>query len=127
MRECCGTVAGVDDSIGRIRGYLEAEELSDATLVIYRGDNGFSWGEHGLIDKRHFYEESGKVPLLMRYPDGITGEQTVDALIDNSDLAPTILDFAGLQAPEHFVGHSIRKVLNNKQPETWREYIFYED
>lgn len=126
VRDYCETLAGVDDSIGRILDYLEAEGLSDSTLVIYMGDNGFSWGEHGLIDKRHFYEESGKVPLLMRYPDGITGDQTVDALIDNSDIAPTILDYAGLEAPEHFVGHSIRKVLNNKQPETWREYIFYE-
>ena len=62
----CETLLGVDDSIGAVMSYLESEGIDDSTLVIYMGDNGFSWGEHGLIDKEHFYEESVKVPLLVR-------------------------------------------------------------
>jgi N-acetylglucosamine-6-sulfatase len=122
----CETLLGVDDSIGRILDYLDAEGLADSTLVIYMGDNGFSWGEHGLIDKRHFYEESAKVPLLMRYPAGINAGQTVDALTDNTDIAPTILDYAEVPAPDYFVGQSMREVLNGTPPPDWRKEIYYE-
>ncbi|MEC9227741.1 MAG: sulfatase, partial [Verrucomicrobiota bacterium] len=122
----CETLLGVDDSIGQIMKYLDEAGLTDSTLVIYMGDNGFSWGEHGLIDKRHFYEESGKVPLLMHFPDGIEPKQRIEALVNNTDIAPTILDAANLVPPEYFVGHSIFKVLNNESPESWRQHIFYE-
>ncbi|MEC8329686.1 MAG: sulfatase [Verrucomicrobiota bacterium] len=122
----CETLLGVDDSIGQIMKYLDQAGLTDSTLVIYMGDNGFSWGEHGLIDKRHFYEESGKVPLLMHFPDGIEPKQRIEALVNNTDIAPTILAAANLVPPEHFVGHSIFKVLNSKTPENWRQHIFYE-
>ena len=122
----CETLLGVDDSIGQIMKYLDEAGLTDSTLVIYMGDNGFSWGEHGLIDKRHFYEESGKVPLLMHFPDGIEPKQRIDALVNNTDIAPTILAAANLVAPKHFVGNSIFKVLNSKATENWRQHIFYE-
>lgn len=122
----CETLLGVDDSIGAILNYLDASGQSDDTLVIYMGDNGFSWGEHGLIDKRHFYEESGKVPLLMRYPKGIAAGQTATALVNNTDIAPTILDYAGVQIPEHFVGHTLQAVTNEQKPNNWRQHIFYE-
>lgn len=122
----CETLLGVDDSIGAILDYLDEADLADDTLVIYMGDNGFSWGEHGLIDKRHFYEESGKVPLLMRYPDGIDAGQTIEALVNNTDIAPTVLDYAGVELPEQFVGRSIQAVINGDTPDDWRQHIFYE-
>ena len=62
------TLKGVDDSVGAVLDFLDENKLAEDTLVIYMGDNGFSFGEHGLIDKRHFYEESAKVPLLVRWP-----------------------------------------------------------
>src|SRR5690606_23961762 len=75
------TLMGVDDSIGEITALLKERGLEDNTVVIYMGDNGFSFGEHGLIDKRHAYEESMKVPLLVKYPnqveEGISLEQMV--------------------------------------------------
>lgn len=122
----CETLLGVDDSIGRILDYLDAEGLAESTLIIYMGDNGFSWGEHGLIDKRHFYEESGKVPLLMRYPAGIDAGQTVEQLTNNTDIAPTILDYANVEPPKHFVGRSISDIINGKAIDNWRANIFYE-
>ena len=122
----CETLLGVDDSIGQIMKYLDEAGLTDSTLVIYMGDNGFSWGEHGLIDKRHFYEESGKVPLLMHFPNGIQPKQRIDALVNNTDIAPTILAAADLSAPKEFVGHSMLQVLNGKAPINWRQNIFYE-
>lgn len=122
----CETLLGVDDSIGAILDYLDEANLADDTLVIYMGDNGFSWGEHGLIDKRHFYEESGKVPLLLRYPKGIEAGQTIEALVNNTDIAPTVLDYAAVERPEHFVGRSMKTVANGDAPQDWRTHIFYE-
>ena len=70
------TLMGIDDSVGAVLDYLDANGLAEDTLVIYMGDNGFSFGEHGLIDKRHFYEESAKVPLLVRWPSRLQGGAT---------------------------------------------------
>ena len=68
VRKYCETLRSVDESIGSVLDYLKEAGLDDNTLVIYMGDNGFAWGEHGLIDKRQFYEESVRVPMLVRCP-----------------------------------------------------------
>ena len=81
VTDYCETLMGVDDSIGAILDYLESSNQSDESLLIYMGDNGFSWGEHGLIDKRHFYEESTRVPLLFHYPAVIKPGQVNRSLI----------------------------------------------
>lgn len=73
VQDYCETLLGVDESVGSVMDYLKQEGLDESTLVIYMGDNGFSWGEHGLIDKRHFYEESVKVPFLVRCPELFKG------------------------------------------------------
>jgi len=73
FRRYTETLMGIDDSVGAVLDYLDANGLAEDTLVIYMGDNGFSFGEHGLIDKRHFYEESAKVPLLVRWPSRLQG------------------------------------------------------
>ena len=100
------TLKGVDDSVGAVLDFLDENNLAEDTLVIYMGDNGFSFGEHGLIDKRHFYEESAKVPLLVRWPTRLKAGAPIDALIQNIDIAPTILDAAGLRAPANMQGMS---------------------
>jgi N-acetylglucosamine-6-sulfatase len=121
----CETLMGVDESIGAVMKYLETEGLDKSTLVIYMGDNGFSFGEHGLIDKRHFYEESAKVPFLASCPDLFKGEQTVNRMVQNVDVAPTILAAAGLQAPSTMPGRSFIPVLKGDSTK-WRDKIFYE-
>ena len=121
----CETIKGVDESIGSVMAYLEKNGLLESTLVIYMGDNGFSFGEHGLIDKRHFYEESVKVPFIVHCPDLVSGGEYITKMVQNIDVAPTILDVAGLKAPNHFHGKSIVPLLKGEEVE-WRDKIFYE-
>lgn len=121
----CETLAGVDESIGALLDYLDKEGLAESTLFIYMGDNGFSFGEHGLIDKRHFYEESVKVPFLIRCPEIFKGGQTMEPMIQNIDVAPTVLAVAGIEKPEHMQGKSILPLLEGRE-EVWRDKIFYE-
>ena len=124
-RRYCETLLGVDESIGALLEYLDNEGLAESTLVIYMGDNGFSFGEHGLIDKRHFYEESVKVPFLIRCPEIFKGNRTMEPLIQNIDVAPTILEVAGIQKPEQLNGKSILPLLEGREV-AWRDKIFYE-
>jgi arylsulfatase A-like enzyme len=121
----CELLLSVDESLGAVMGFLEKEGLDQSTILIFMGDNGFSWGEHGLIDKRHFYEESVKVPFLMRCPDLFKGGQTITKMVQNIDVAPTILESAGLKKPDYMPGESIIKLLNDEKI-TWRDRIFYE-
>lgn len=124
-RRYCETLLGVDESVGTVLDYLDKNGLRESTLVIYMGDNGFSFGEHGLIDKRHFYEESAKVPFLIRCPELFDGNARPKAMIQNIDVAPTILAAAGLQTPSHFQGQSILPLLQEGSA-VWRDKIFYE-
>ena len=126
VTDYCETLMGVDDSIGSILEYLEKTDQSENTLLVYMGDNGFSWGEHGLIDKRHFYEESTRVPLLFYYPASIEPGQKNLSLILNTDIAPTLLDYAGASIPEYYVGKSIRPTFNQESSYPLRENVFYE-
>ncbi len=96
-RRYCETLLGVDESIGRVLDYLEKNGLAENTLVMYMGDNGFSFGEHGLIDKRQMYESSQRVPFLAYAPGMIKGGTVVKNLIQNIDGAPTVLELAGLE------------------------------
>lgn len=121
----CETLMGVDESVGSVLDYLQAEGLDQNTLVIYMGDNGFSFGEHGLIDKRHFYEESVKVPFLVHCPELGPGGQTINKMVQNIDIAPSVLAAAGLQAPASMPGRSFLPLLR-ADTTGWRDKIFYE-
>jgi len=121
----CETLMAVDESIGAVMDYLKSEGLDKSTLVIYMGDNGFSFGEHGLIDKRHFYEESVKVPFLVYCPDIFSGGKTVTKMVQNIDVAPTILSAAGLHPPASMPGKSFIPLLKGDST-NWRDKIFYE-
>jgi arylsulfatase A-like enzyme len=124
-RRYCETLKGVDESVGAILDFLDQEGKAENTMVIYMGDNGFSFGEHGLIDKRHFYEESVKVPLLVRYPEVLQGGQQPELMIQNIDIAPTVLEIAGVQKPEQMHGESFLRLLKGDTTD-WRDRIFYE-
>ena len=121
----CETLSGIDESIGAIVNYLKESGMYESTLVIYMGDNGFSFGEHGLIDKRHFYDESAKVPLLISCPDMFEGGKTEKGLIQNIDIAPSILEVFGIEKPGHMQGMSFIKLLIGEN-NNWRDKIFYE-
>ncbi len=125
VRNYCETLRSVDESIGAILDYLKEAGLDENTLVIYMGDNGFAWGEHGLIDKRQFYEESVRVPMLVRCPALIKGGTVIDNLVQNVDIAPTIMDYAGLAPAGQMVGYSFLPLLNGVNI-PWRSQIFYE-
>jgi arylsulfatase A-like enzyme len=120
------TLLGVDRSIGEVLTYLEKNELMQNTVVFYMGDNGFSFGEHGLIDKRQAYDESIRVPLLVYAPSMIEEETKVESMVQNIDIAPTIMDLAGLDAPENMDGVSFSPMLRGEEVPGWRERIYYE-
>jgi N-acetylglucosamine-6-sulfatase len=122
------TLLGVDDSVGRVMGWLEKEGLLDSTLVIYMGDNGFAFGEHGLIDKRTAYEESMRVPMLMQCPELFKGGTTVGEVVANIDIAPTLLEAAGLRAPGGLDGRSFLGLAgrDGATGRPWRDELLYE-
>ena len=121
----CETLLSVDDSIGRVLDCLKEMGQAESTLVFYMGDNGFCFGEHGLIDKRHMYEPSMRVPLLAYCPEIIKPGTKVPQLVQNIDIAPTILDAAGAQVPSYMDGRSFLPLLEGKDL-SWRDMVFYE-
>jgi N-acetylglucosamine-6-sulfatase len=116
---------GVDESVGRVLDYLNSEKLLESTLVIYMGDNGFAFGEHGLIDKRTAYEESMRVPMIMQCPDLFPGGRTVEHVVANLDIAPTVLAAAGLQPPPNMIGASMLPLARGERV-PWRAELLYE-
>ncbi|MEW6160865.1 MAG: sulfatase [Verrucomicrobiota bacterium] len=120
-------ISAVDDCLGRLLEALEALQLSRNTIVIYTSDNGYYLGEHGLGDKRSAYDESLRIPFLVRYPalgDSTRG-RVVDEMILNLDLAQTVLDFAGIDAPAAMQGRSWRPLFEGRAI-PWRQSWFYE-
>ncbi|MER2491788.1 sulfatase family protein [Catenovulum sediminis] len=116
--------SAVDDSIGRVKQQLKDMGLYEDTLIIYMGDNGFMFGEHGLIDKRVAYETSIRVPMVMQLPSLIEGGQTIENVVANIDIAPTILEAAGIQKPAHMDGQSFLPLAQKKKIK-WRDYFLY--
>lgn len=126
-RRYCQCLIGIDESVGEIFEALEEKQLLDDTLVIYMGDNGYLWGEHGLIDKRAMYEPSIRVPLFAHCPArfGKAG-RVVDHLALNLDLAPTFLEAAGIRPLEGMQGRSLLPLAEGRTPEDWRRDFLYE-
>lgn len=119
-------IQSVDDNVGRVMDYLEANGLADNTIVIYSSDQGFYLGEHGWYDKRFMYEPSLRMPFIVRWP-GVTEPGSRDEhLVQNLDFAETFLDIAGLEAPDDMQGASLVPFLRGEEPEGWRESIYYE-
>lgn len=126
MHDYLATVKAVDDNVGRVLDYLDKEGLAENTIVIYSSDQGFYLGEHGWFDKRWIYEESVRMPLLVRWP-GVTkaGGATRD-LVSNVDFAQTFLDAAGVQAPSDMQGRSLVPILRGQRPADWRTAFYYQ-
>lgn len=118
------TLLAVDEGLAKIMDLLAARGELDDTLILYMGDNGFMFGEHGLIDKRAAYEESMRVPVLARCP-ALFGHGVVEQVVANIDIAPTMLAAAGLVAPAHMEGASMLPLAQGKAV-PWRSELLYE-
>jgi arylsulfatase A-like enzyme len=125
MQDYLATIQSVDDNVGRLLDTLDAEDLTRDTMVIYTSDQGFFLGDHGLYDKRFMYEESLRMPFLVRWPAGIKPGTISDVLTLNVDFAPTFLDAAGLRVPESMQGRSFLSVLRGRRPAHWRTSMYY--
>jgi arylsulfatase A-like enzyme len=116
----------VDENLGRVLDYLDKEGLVKSTVVVYTSDNGFFLGEHGLFDKRLMYEPSIRVPLLVRFPRRArAGLADRTHMVLNVDVAPTLLELAGVHAPAGLHGRSFVPLLEGKEA-PWRDAILYE-
>ena len=118
-------VASIDDNVGRMLDYLDAEGLTEDTLVIYTSDQGFFLGDHGWFDKRFMYEESLRMPFLLRYPREVAPGSVNRDMVANVDFAPLFTDLAGLPAPKEFQGRSFRPMLHGQTPADWRQSLYY--
>lgn len=121
----CETLLAVDDSVGRVIQTLDKKGLSDNTVILYMGDNGFLFGEHGLIDKRCTYEESIRVPMILKGPGILSGGKKMSQIVANIDVAPTLLEIASIPAPPEMDGQSFLSVVNDPKNK-WRDYLLYE-
>ena len=121
-------VQSVDDNVGRVLDYLEKSGLDDNTIVFYMGDQGYFLGEHGWYDKRWMYEESIKMPCLIRFPKQIKSGIKIENMAINVDIAPTILDYAGVKIPNDMQGESLKPLLedNKNASSKWRKSVYYQ-
>ena len=120
-------VKGIDDNLARLFAHLESIGQLDNTVIVYTGDQGFMLGEHDYQDKRWMYEESMRMPFIVRYPKTIRAGQRVDTIVENVDYAPTLLDFAGAEkTPDYMQGGSFRQVCETgTEPEGWKQEAYY--
>lgn len=125
MKDYLRCIKSVDDSVGELLAYLEKEGLLDNTIIVYTSDQGFWMGEHGWFDKRFMYEESFRTPLLVRYPKKIVAGSKCEALVQNIDFAPTLLDVAGVNVPQSMEGRSLQSLFGGEKLDDWRNSIYY--
>ncbi len=125
QRRIAACLVSVDNSVGQLLAQLEKTGELDDTVVVYSSDNGFFAGEHGLNDKRAMYEDSIRVPFLVRYPRLVKPGSSYEQMVLNIDLAPTMLDFAGIPVPAHMQGRSWKPALEGRDPRG-RDHWMYE-
>ena len=117
-------LTSIDEGVGRILLVLEKQGQLDNTIIIFAGDNGYFFGEHQSGDKRLMYEESIRIPLLMRYPPLIKPQTAIEPMVLNIDVAPTLLDLCGAPPASHMQGRSVRPLLDGRG-DGWRKSFLY--
>ncbi|MBN7815306.1 sulfatase family protein [Algoriphagus pacificus] len=125
MQDYLGSIKSVDENVGRLLDYLEANDLMENTIIVYTSDQGFYLGEHGWFDKRFVYDESFKTPLLVAWPGKVKPGTKSDELVQNLDFAQTFLDIAGVDAPADMQGESIVPVLTGNLENWNRDAVYY--
>jgi arylsulfatase A-like enzyme len=124
MKDYLNTAQSIDRNIGRALDYLDQHHLKENTIVIYMSDQGFYLGEHGWFDKRWMYEESFRTPMMVRYPGTVKPGTRINQMVMNLDIAPTMLDAAGLTIPPEMQGKSMLPLLT-KRNSPWRNELYY--
>ena len=123
----CETIAGIDGCVGNILDAVQAAGIDNETAIIFISDNGFFRGEHGFSDKRAAYEEGVRLPFMIRHPSVQTANgQIINEIVSNLDIAPTILDLAGLEVPASMQGASLVPFIRGEVPNEWRDQLFIE-
>ncbi len=125
MQDYLGTIRAVDENVGRVLDYLEANKLMDNTIIVYTSDQGFYLGEHGWFDKRFVYDESFKTPLLVAWPGKIAPGSKSTEMVQNLDYAQTFLDAAGIPAPADMQGESLLPLLTGNTESWTRDAVYY--
>jgi len=125
IKDYLRVVASIDDNVGRVLDWFDAEGLTDNTVVIYTSDQGFFLGDHGWYDKRFMYEESLRMPFILRYPREVKPGTINDDIVSNVDFAPLFLDLAGVPIPGYFQGRSFRPLLRGATPVDWPQALYY--
>ena len=126
LQEYLATIASVDEGVGKVLDYLDENNLSENTIVIYTSDQGFYLGEKGFFDKRFMYEESLRMPLLIKYPGTIKKGSQIDALTQNLDFASTFLDFARVDIPKDIQGKSLKPLFDGTMSQDdFRKAVYY--
>lgn len=128
MRAYFRMISGVDRVVGRIHAELERLGYDENTVIIYMSDNGYYMGERGFAGKWTHYEESLRVPLIIRDPRVETALQSrvSDSMVLNIDVPRTLLDIADVPVPQHYQGRSLVSHINGEEPELWRQEFFCE-
>ena len=125
IKDYLRVVASIDDNVGRVLDHLDKEGLTENTLVIYTSDQGFFLGDHGWYDKRFMYEESLRMPFILRYPRVVKPGTANDDIVLNVDFAPLFLELAGVSIPDEFQGRSFLPLLEGRTPEEWQQSMYY--
>ncbi|ANW97501.1 sulfatase [Wenyingzhuangia fucanilytica] len=126
IKDYLACVKSVDDNIGKVLAYLDENGLVENTVVVLTSDQGFYLGDHGFFDKRFIYEESLRMPLIVRYPKKVKAGVVCEDIVKNIDYAPTLLDIAGIQSEQKMQGKSFASMLTKqKAPKNWEEKAYY--
>jgi arylsulfatase A-like enzyme len=125
MQDYLATIQSLDDNVGRLLAFLDASGLAQNTIVVYTSDQGFFLGDHGLFDKRFMYEESLRMPFLVRWPGVVAPGARSDAIALNVDFAPSLLEAAELAPPADMQGRSLVPVWRGHTPADWRTSMYY--
>lgn len=125
IKDYLRVVASVDDNTGRLLDYLDENGLAENTIVIYCSDQGFFLGDHGWYDKRFMYEESFRMPFVLRWPEMVKAGSVTDEFLTNVDFAPTLLEAAGVDVPTEMQGSSAMELLKGNTPEDWQQEVYY--
>lgn len=125
MQDYLGCIAAVDENVGRLLDYLEENNLTENTIIVYTSDQGFYLGEHGWFDKRFMYKESFRTPLLVQWPGMVEPGSSSDEMVQNLDYAPTLLEAAGIEIPKQMQGESMVSILKGDTDSWTRDAVYY--
>ena len=125
IKDYLACVKSIDDNVGRVLDVLKTKGLLDKTIIVLTSDQGFYLGEHGFFDKRFIYEESVRMPLIIRHPSYVVNRKSINKLVSNIDFAATLLDFAGIKSDQKTQGESFMPLLTNSDIKNWKEGVYY--